>query len=291
MHQAVLTRRPADTSLRRLFARPQTLLLLALAVLVVAAWMALGLIVGRMAESHAAFVDAGRAAFGDGTIQQAIWRVAEIICGPARDSASGGIADFALVLAMWCAMTLAMMVPTAGGMIFTYAEIADTAAVKGERIVSPLVLTAGYVVVWLGFALAASMLQYALNWAPLSRPTSMILSAALFFGAGAFQFSALKHACLRRCQRPFPFFFANWTTRPRGVFRLGLRQGMTCLGCCWATMLLMLAVGSMNVIWMAALGIIMSIEKLGTGSRFSKTVGLAFIAIGLGLAGYSVVTQ
>ena len=56
---------------------------------------------------------------------------------------------------MWGAMTLAMMLPSAAPMILTYAEIADTAARKGERIVSPFVLAAGYAAVWLGFAVAA----------------------------------------------------------------------------------------------------------------------------------------
>jgi predicted metal-binding membrane protein len=96
-----------------------------------------------------------------------------------------------------------------------------------------------------------------------------------------YQFSALKHACLTQCQRPFPFFFANWATTPRGVFRLGVRQGLYCLGCCWAMMLMMLAVGVMNVIWMAALGMLMTIEKLGTGRRFSHLIGAALIAIGV----------
>ena len=93
---------------------------------------------------------------------------------------------------------------------------------------------------------------------------SGLFSGAIFIGAGVYQFSALKHACLTQCQQPFPFFFANWATTPRGVFRLGVKQGLYCLGCCWAMMLVMFAVGVMNVIWMAALGIVMTFEKIGT---------------------------
>ena len=93
--------------------------------------------------------------------------------------------------------------------------------------------------------------------------------------AGLYQFSALKQACLTLCQRPFPFFFANWTTKPRGVFRLGLRQGMYCLGCCWAMMLVMFAVGAMNVVWMAALGVLMTIEKMTTTRAVQPAVGVA----------------
>ena len=91
---------------------------------------------------------------------------------------------------------------------------------------------------------------------------SPLFSGAVFIGAGAYQFTALKHACVTRCQRPFPFFFANWSSEPRGIFRLGVRQGLYCLGCCWATMLAMFAVGVMNVVWMVALGLVMTLEKM-----------------------------
>jgi predicted metal-binding membrane protein len=102
----------------------------------------------------------------------------------------------------------------------------------------------------------------------------------LFVGAGLYQFSAFKQACLRQCRSPFPFFFSNWTTTRRGVFRLGVKQGLFCLGCCWAAMLLMLSLGVMNVIWMAALGAIMTIEKISTTTRFSRVLGIVFIALG-----------
>ena len=110
---------------------------------------------------------------------------------------------------------------------------------------------------------------------------SGLFSGAIFIGAGVYQFSALKHACLTQCQSPFPFFFANWATTPRGVFRLGVKQGLYCLGCCWAMMAVMFAVGVMNVIWMAALGMVMTFEKIGTGKRFTYVVGVALIAGGV----------
>jgi predicted metal-binding membrane protein len=198
----------------------------------------------------------------------------------------------ALVLLMWCAMALAMMVPTAGPMVMTYAQIADTAARKGEPVASPLMLVGGYVAVWLGFSLAATVLQDLLVRAALLDPALLaaggLLSGATFLAAGAYQFSALKHACLTRCQRPFPFFFANWTPRPAGVFRLGLRQGFYCVGCCWVMMLVMFAVGVMNVAWMAMLGIVMAIEKVGTGLRFTRMVGAALLAIGVVVLAWSI---
>jgi predicted metal-binding membrane protein len=65
------------------------------------------------------------------------------------------------------------------------------------------------------------------------------------------------------------------------VFRLGVQQGLLCLGCCWAMMAVMLAVGVMNVIWMAALGIVMTIEKMSTGRKFTHAVGVVLVAAGL----------
>jgi predicted metal-binding membrane protein len=205
-----------------------------------------------------------------------------------RPSASvPGSTQAGLVLAMWSAMALAMMLPTAAPMILTYAELAETAARKGEPAASPLVLTAGYVAVWLGAALILTILQFILARLALldsaMASASPLFSGVVFIAAGFYQFSALKHACVTQCQHPFRFFFANWTAEPRGVFRLGLRQGLYCLGCCWAMMLLMFVVGVMNVVWMAALGAVMAIEKLNTTERFSRVLGVGFIIIGAAL--------
>jgi len=192
------------------------------------------------------------------------------------------VGDFVAAALMWVAMVLAMMLPGAAPMILTYAEIADTAARKGERIVSPFVLAAGYILVWLGFAVLAALVQGSLTYAGLldvvSVSTHGWLSAVLFVGAGFYQFSPLKDACLHQCQRPLPFFFANWTTRRSGIFRLGLRQGLYCLGCCWVLMLLMFAVGVMNIVGLVVLTIVIMGEKMTT--RLARPIGMALIVIG-----------
>jgi predicted metal-binding membrane protein len=245
----------AETRLTEALARPRSVAIGCIVVLTAFGWLALAMLAARSGG------------------WQALCRVAPGI----------GIGELAVTLPMWLAMTLAMMLPTAGPMILTYAEIADTAARRREPVVSPLVLAAGYVAVWIGFALFAAALQFAL-------PRDVIDAGRagaffLFLLAGLYQFSSLKRACLTLCQRPFPFFFANWTAEPRGVFRLGLRQGLYCLGCCWAMMLLMFAAGAMNVVWMAALGIVMTVEKLSTTTRCARLAGVAFVAIGLGFIG------
>jgi predicted metal-binding membrane protein len=188
---------------------------------------------------------------------------------------------FALSFATWAGMALVVLLPAAAPMLLTYAEIAETAAVKGAATVSPLVLAAGYLVVWIAFALVASGAEILLSRliAPDSEMAVLAVSASLIL-AGLYQFSALKHACLTRCRRPFAFFFAQWTDRVDGVFRLGLRQGIYCLGCCWALMALMLFVGAMNLIWMAGLAAIMAAEKLTRSQMLPRVIGIVLIAAG-----------
>jgi predicted metal-binding membrane protein len=285
---------PAATGLYRLLARPKVVAIVFIVALTELGWVYLGLMIAGMArDGHTATLGPGMGIFDLLTMPSldALGRVLiQALCRPSFGSAAGlagsfGVVDFALVWSMWVAMVLAMMLPTAAPMVTTYAEIAGTAAARHEPVVSPLVLIAGYTAVWLGFAFVATFAQWGLARLALIDPAmasaSALFSGAVFIGAGFYQFSALKHACLTRCQRPFPFFFANWTTEGSGVFRLGLRQGLDCLGCCWAMMLVMFAVGVMNVVWMVALGAIMAVEKLGTGTRFARAVGVAFVAIGV----------
>jgi predicted metal-binding membrane protein len=258
----------------RALGRPKVLAFICIGVLVATGWIYLG------------FVVAGMSGIG----------VLEALCRPSFGAQTGwSFAQAGLVLSMWCAMALAMMLPTAGPMILTYAELAETAAKKDEPTASPLILTAGYVSIWLGaaFVLAATQLLLVRLAVldPAMATASPLFSGAVFIGAGLYQFSALKHACVTQCQHPFRFFFSNWTADPRGVFRLGFRQGLYCLGCCWAMMLSMFAVGVMNVIWMAALGAIMAIEKVSTTTRFSRALGAAFVLIGIAFIATSVIAH
>ncbi|WP_394689554.1 DUF2182 domain-containing protein [Hoeflea sp.] len=183
---------------------------------------------------------------------------------------------FAALLIMWLAMAAAMMLPTAAPMIRTYAEIADTAAARGDPVVHPLILTAGYLTVWAIAALlftAAQLVVASLSGVGAAGPAQGIVAGLILMLAGAYQFSALKEACLTKCRNPFTTLFARWQTRSAGVFKLGMEQGLWCLGCCWALMLIMLAVGSMNVIWMAVLTLLTFLEKTGSGRVTSRVVG------------------
>ena len=264
----------APAALAHAFARPKLLAFASIAVLVAAGWLYLGLALAGQSGAT----------------------ILQVLCQPGFGAAgSWGLAQAAIVFAMWCAMALAMMLPTAAPMIMTYADIATTAAAKGEPAASPLFLTAGYIGVWLCAAVVLATLQGLLGHLTAlddgMSVASPLFAGALFLAAGLYQFSSLKRACVTQCQHPFSFFFANWTETPRGVFRLGVQQGLYCLGCCWAMMLLMFAVGVMSVIWMAVLGAIMTIEKVGATMRFSRAIGVVFVCIGLVVIAQSVVSH
>ena len=257
---------PAEAGIGQIFARPKAIAAGCVIIIAGLGWFYLALLLAAPASSWFATVQALCR-----TLPEGAW----------------SFSAAAVTASMWSAMTLAMMLPSASPMILTYAEIAETAARKSERIVSPLVIAAGYASVWLVFSLLATVIQIVLTRAALLNTgitsASGILAGAIFIGAGVYQFSALKHACLTHCQNPFPFFFTNWATTLGGVFRLGVEQGLYCLGCCWAMMMVMFAVGVMNVAWMAGLAAVMTIEKLLTGRRFAHGFGVALIVVGTGI--------
>jgi predicted metal-binding membrane protein len=198
------------------------------------------------------------------------------LCLTPAPLAQPGLAAFGGLSLMWFLMAVAMMLPSAAPLVRTYCEIADTARKKAEPVVHPLVLVAGYLSVWLvaalGFAAMTALLQAVAGIRPLDPVVGITGSAALAL-AGLYQFSGLKEACLKKCRNPFSILFARWTTRPAGVFRLGAEQGVWCIGCCWALMLVMFAVGAMNVFWMALIALFTLVEKQMGGLLATRLAG------------------
>jgi predicted metal-binding membrane protein len=154
-------------------------------------------------------------------------------------------------------------------------------------------LVAGYLGAWLGFGLVALGLVAGLNGvmsgAEWLQGYAWTWGAGLFLLAGAFQFSKLKYACLDRCRSPVGFLNAHWHGRSpaRESFNIGFQHGVFCVGCCWALMLLMFAVGTASLAWMLVLAIIMAVEKnLPWGRRAGRPVGAVLLGIGFLIAAY-----
>lgn len=187
-------------------------------------------------------------------------------------------AGFARLTLMWALMSAAMMAPTALPAFGTYDDL-QRATGSGNF----AALVAGYLAVWLGFAVLAAAVQMGLTQAGfvnlLGESVSPFLTAGLLIGAGLYQFSQLKEACLSKCRRPMSFFMQYWS---EGAWRNGLRLGLVCLGCCWALMLLGFVGGVMNLAFMGLATLLMIFEKLpDLGRWLTKPVGYALIGFGV----------
>lgn len=194
--------------------------------------------------------------------------------------------QFAALTAMWLLMALAMMLPSTVPMIRTYCEIADTAAAKGEIAVHPMVLVGGYLLVWLAASFIFAALTIAVNAGPtgnVAEPLRGRAAAAALLIAGLYQFSGLKDACLEKCRNPFNILFSRWSQRPSRIFGLGMEQGLLCLGCCWALMLVMFAVGIMNLFWMALIALFTIVEKHVPGRVPTMAAGAILLVWGAAL--------
>ncbi|MDG4881555.1 DUF2182 domain-containing protein [Mesorhizobium sp. WSM4884] len=246
---------------------------------IVLAWFILAAMAIRGAESRLAGGAPGDALLKDLPrlpLPDFLDRLFALCLAPAPLAGAAGAQASALVL-MWFLMAAAAMLPSAAPMIRTYCEIADTARLKGEPAVHPLVLVAGYLATWLAASVAFAALTLAVYGFAASGqvldPVVGLAGVTALAIAGLYQLSGSKQACLKKCRNPFSILFANWSAKPGRIFRLGMEQGAWCLGCCWALMLVMFAVGAMNIFWMALIGLFTVIEKQTTGRVASQVAG------------------
>lgn len=204
-------------------------------------------------------------------------------------SAVWSVHDMLLVLVMWVAMALAMMLPTAAPVIANFAERARRDPQAGGYGLpagrATLVLTLGYLSVWMAYAVVATVAQAALTMAgaltPMMAPVTTVLAGTTLVAAGIYQFTPAKAACLWRCRNPKLFFASHRPASLAETFRLGVMQGMFCFGCCWALMTVMFAVGIMNVLWIALLGLLMGLEKTVLSERLPQVIGVFLLLWGV----------
>lgn len=194
-------------------------------------------------------------------------------------------AGYALViLVMWWLMMVAMMVPGAAPTILLYAALNRS---RG----SLLSFAIGYLAIWAGFAAMATAAQGALAAFGLISPMFMTLAtpwlgAGILVGAGLYQLTPLKAACLAHCRGPVAALTRHRRTGRAAAFRMGLVHGSFCLGCCWALMALLFVGGIMNIWWILGVALYVAIEKLAPGGhRLSRPFGAILILAGLAVLG------
>ncbi len=200
-----------------------------------------------------------------------LFRLADEMTGSSVPMAAIGVspwgaADFILTFLMWAIMMIGMMVPSAAPTVMIYAGIARKAA-RDRTVVPPtVVFVSGYITVWTLFCLVATAAQWGLDQAALLSPmmvtTSPAIGSGLLIGAGIYQVTPIKRACLKRCRSPVHFLSEHWRPGITGAFRMGMEHGAFCVGCCWVLMGLLFVGGVMNLLWIAAIATFVFAEKL-----------------------------
>lgn len=192
-------------------------------------------------------------------------------------------AHLLLLFAMWVAMMIAMMLPSAAPLLLLYAGALHARGAPDARR-RLYALAVGYLAVWTGFSLAATVLQrglaHALLLTPMMEPESPKVTAVLLGLAGIYQMTPQKLACLSVCRSPLAYLLQRDRPGAFGAFRLGLDHGLSCLGCCWALMLLLFAGGVMNLRVIIALTLWVLVEKFAPfGERTARIGGVVLLTL------------
>jgi predicted metal-binding membrane protein len=168
-----------------------------------------------------------------------------------------------------------MMVPALLAVVVVFQRLDRRRGGAGANAETALFAT-GYIAVWLGFALVATLLQWALHRSALLHDHVLAagpwLAGGILLVAGLYQLTPFKAACLRHCQSPLGFLLGHWRDGSAGAFRMGVDHGRYCLGCCWALMLVMFAGGVMSVAAMAVLSVFILVERLLPAGPLSARV-------------------
>lgn len=194
-------------------------------------------------------------------------------------------ADAWFNFAMWAVMMVGMMAPAAAPVVMLFAA---ARAGQGGRLttMAALIFGAGYLAVWTIFSAGATVAQWGLHQkallSVLMATTSPRLAGAILIAAGVYQLTRWKSRCLTHCRSPLGFLMSNWRDGALGAFQMGFRHGVYCLGCCWALMGVLFAVGVMNLVWVGAITVFVMVEKIGpAGEAVARLAGVALVVFGL----------
>jgi predicted metal-binding membrane protein len=197
------------------------------------------------------------------------------------NSLGGQLGALGLFLAGWTLMVLAMMLPTATSLLDAVARLRpERSSPRRARLLTAVGFLSAWAAVGYLFRAFDVTLHTALDSLGLAQPPGEVVTASALALAGAFQFSSLKHRCLTACRTPSSFVYRNWRgeSPDRDALRIGTAFGWSCVGCCWALMLVMFAVGAVNVAWMLAIGALTALEKrTRAGPQLSAPIGIALL--------------
>jgi predicted metal-binding membrane protein len=195
--------------------------------------------------------------------------------------------DFTLLFIMWSVMMIAMMTPSILPMLLLFTTLNSRNKENGKEVNSTMTLLSGYLFSWVLFSLVITFPQYAMHKSgllnPMMEPTHAYLGAVMLCLAGIYQFTPFKDACLTVCQSPLSFLMNNWKDGKLGTFIVGYKHGFYCIGCCWALMMTLFALGVMNIMWVMILTLFVLFEKLAYKRPilYRQVTGIFFIGWGI----------
>ncbi len=205
--------------------------------------------------------------------------------GPGSD-----LGSLVFYISAWVVMMAAMMFPSISPMVRTYALVQRSRHTRrglGEPTAAIAAFIAGYLLTWTAFGLAAYAtfsFAKAIDLVPFSWDAGgSYLAGAVILASALYQLTPLKDTCLRRCRGPLDFLIERWRNGVSGALQLGLEHGAWCVGCCWALMAALFALGVMSIAWMTLIAVLIAVEKLLPWRRAANQ-GIAILLAVLGLA-------
>ena len=192
-----------------------------------------------------------------------------------------GLGTLGWFAAVWVVMMAAMMFPSVAPTVALYSRMT-----RRRSALLPVLFAAGYLAVWgcvgvVAFALAAAggrVAGDALSWGAAGR----WLAGATLVLAAVYELTPLKDVCLGKCRSPLGFLLGSWRAGPHGALQMGAKHAAWCVGCCWALMASLFALGIMSIVWMALVAALIAAEKTLPWRRVA-TYGTAAILLTLGL--------
>jgi predicted metal-binding membrane protein len=191
------------------------------------------------------------------------------------------LGTFGWFLGVWVVMMAAMMFPSVSPTVALYARMT-----KARSPLAPLLFTGGYLVVWAGAGAAAFAVALAgerlagdvLAWDRAGR----WIAGATLVAAAVYELTPLKDVCLGKCRSPLGYLLGSWREGRLGALRMGAGHGAWCVGCCWALMASLFALGVMSIAWMAFVAALIAVEKT-VPWRSVAVYGTAAVLLALGV--------
>ena len=193
--------------------------------------------------------------------------------------------DLIVMALMWIVMMFAMMMPTTFNFLYLFHQMRTNMASTHNQKTELVILASTYFLLWILFSLLAVTLQYFLHNANIVDMMGVIknndIAGILIIGAGVYQFTSLKNICLEKCRNPLSYIMGTKIDGMGSIVKIGLSNGIFCIGCCWILMLLLFVNGVMNLLWVLIITIAVLAEKVFPyGNILSKLFGVGLLSWG-----------